>query len=580
MAANLARSSISHPFIFHLARRSPALLPAGKHAGHDPFASRGTHPVHPVSNERHDAFFFSHSFVCFDFFRRKSEAFKERDVFFARLTLFFLHPFSPKALFFLFFFFFFFSFPFFFSTRPRKEASHVLVEHSTAHAAPSGPLAFFCGPGLISLPFRVDDRRLVAFFFSLLLLLHRLAQFDMPPKDKQKKAQDAAKAKAKVKVRVWSSVEGALSFGNTESRRSIDCSTRALTREKTHPCLVLSLPLPLRTTNTRRSRTRPLASRTKTSRARSRGESSCATFAFVFLLRFRSTSFDVSFSPFSSTFPPSLYKKKKKKISPSYVQQLQKSAQTGPKAGPTAEELRKQKKKLEEEQARELASLFACVAIKQPKLQPGVDPKSVVCEFFRAGQCAKGFKCKYSHDLAVERKTRKIDLFSDMRGGADGEEEEGMEDWDQGETGEFSPPPLLFSSFLSFCVSPPLRAPSSFVAAPLLSDPLLPVPSKPLSHTRTHTEKHPKLSPRKKKRKRKRKKQRSSSLSSSRSTAPTRETPRPPRPTTAPTSSASTSWRRSRRGSTAGSGSAPTGTRSANTGKLFLIFFKTFFCFL
>jgi hypothetical protein len=393
-------------------------------------------------------FFFSHSFFCFDFFRRKSEAFKERDVFFALLTLFFLHPFSPKALFFLFFFvFFFFSFPFFFSTRPRKEASHVLVEHSTAHAAPSGPLAFFCGPGLISLPFRVDDRRLVAFFFSLLLLLHRLAQFDMPPKDKQKKAQDAAKAKAKVKVRVWSSVEGALSFGNTESRRSIDCSTRALTREKTHPCLVLSLPLPLRTTNTRRSRTRPLASRTKTSRARSRGESSCATFAFVFLLHFRSTSFDVSFSPFSSTFPPSLSQKKKKKISPSYVQQLQKSAQTGPKAGPTAEELRKQKKKLEEEQARELASLFACVAIKQPKLQPGVDPKSVVCEFFRAGQCAKGFKCKYSHDLAVERKTRKIDLFSDMRGGADGEEEEGMEDWDQGETREFFPLPLLFSFF-------------------------------------------------------------------------------------------------------------------------------------
>jgi hypothetical protein len=166
-----------------------------------------------------------------------------------------------------------------------------------------------------------------------------------------------------------------------------------------------------------------------------------------------------------STFPslpspqpsPPLSLKKKKKISPSYVQQLQKSAQTGPKAGPTAEELRKQKKKLEEEQARELASLFACVAIKQPKLQPGVDPKSVVCEFFRAGQCAKGFKCKYSHDLAVERKTRKIDLFSDMRGGADGEEEEGMEDWDQGETREFSPPPpslFVFFIFLRLASSP------------------------------------------------------------------------------------------------------------------------------
>ena len=43
----------------------------------------------------------------------------------------------------------------------------------------------------------------------------------------------------------------------------------------------------------------------------------------------------------------------------------------------------------------------------------GVDPKSILCEYFRHGQCTKGFKCKYSHDLAVERKTQKIDLVSD-----------------------------------------------------------------------------------------------------------------------------------------------------------------------
>ena len=47
----------------------------------------------------------------------------------------------------------------------------------------------------------------------------------------------------------------------------------------------------------------------------------------------------------------------------------------------------------------------------------GVDPKSVVCEFFRHGQCAKGFKCKYSHDLSVERKGEKIDIYSDQRDG-------------------------------------------------------------------------------------------------------------------------------------------------------------------
>ena len=43
----------------------------------------------------------------------------------------------------------------------------------------------------------------------------------------------------------------------------------------------------------------------------------------------------------------------------------------------------------------------------------GVDPKSVVCEYFRHGQCTKGFKCKFSHDLNVERKGGKIDVFSD-----------------------------------------------------------------------------------------------------------------------------------------------------------------------
>ena len=47
----------------------------------------------------------------------------------------------------------------------------------------------------------------------------------------------------------------------------------------------------------------------------------------------------------------------------------------------------------------------------------GVDPKSIVCEFYRRGQCAKGFKCKYSHDLNVERKGEKIDLYSDKRDG-------------------------------------------------------------------------------------------------------------------------------------------------------------------
>lgn len=47
---------------------------------------------------------------------------------------------------------------------------------------------------------------------------------------------------------------------------------------------------------------------------------------------------------------------------------------------------------------------------------PGVDPKSIVCEYFRHGQCTKGFKCKFSHDLSVERKTHKADVFTDRWG--------------------------------------------------------------------------------------------------------------------------------------------------------------------
>ncbi|KAG1679483.1 hypothetical protein FOA52_011082 [Chlamydomonas sp. UWO 241] len=83
----------------------------------------------------------------------------------------------------------------------------------------------------------------------------------------------------------------------------------------------------------------------------------------------------------------------------------------------------KAKKEREEAKAAALAEIFS---VKQPKLAPGVDPKSVVCEFFRHGQCTKGTRCKYSHDLNVEKKGPKIDLFTDQR-----DIEEGMDDWDQ-----------------------------------------------------------------------------------------------------------------------------------------------------
>jgi len=108
-----------------------------------------------------------------------------------------------------------------------------------------------------------------------------------------------------------------------------------------------------------------------------------------------------------------------------YVQQVQNQSKnaTQPKADAAA--AKKSKKEAEEAAQRELNDLFA-QAIKQPKVPPGTDPKSVVCEYYRQGRCTKGHKCKYSHDLNVERKGGKIDLFTERR-----EDQEGMEDWDQ-----------------------------------------------------------------------------------------------------------------------------------------------------
>ncbi|KAK8921645.1 Zinc finger CCCH domain-containing protein 21 [Platanthera zijinensis] len=117
-----------------------------------------------------------------------------------------------------------------------------------------------------------------------------------------------------------------------------------------------------------------------------------------------------------------LKNKNKSKTVQKYVQSLHQSVQPKPDHSKEAA-----KKKKEEEKAREkeLNDLFK-VAVSQPKVPLGVDPKSILCEFFKAGQCAKGFKCKFSHDLNVQRKGEKIDIYSDKR-----DDEDTMEDWDQ-----------------------------------------------------------------------------------------------------------------------------------------------------
>jgi hypothetical protein len=102
-----------------------------------------------------------------------------------------------------------------------------------------------------------------------------------------------------------------------------------------------------------------------------------------------------------------------------------------------AEKAAREKEKLAAEKAKqEAAELFK--PVQTQRVPFGVDPKTVLCVFFKQGNCEKGKKCKFSHDLEVGRKAEKKDLYQDTRegqpaGGKDGEgkEEDDMADWDE-----------------------------------------------------------------------------------------------------------------------------------------------------
>lgn len=84
---------------------------------------------------------------------------------------------------------------------------------------------------------------------------------------------------------------------------------------------------------------------------------------------------------------------------------------------------------------RETAELFKPVQVQ--KVAFGVDPKTVLCMFYKQGNCDKGRKCKFSHDLAVERKGVKRDLYQDTREVEDeAKRKDDMIDWDEGELGK------------------------------------------------------------------------------------------------------------------------------------------------
>ncbi|KAG5897144.1 hypothetical protein JTB14_020873 [Gonioctena quinquepunctata] len=108
-----------------------------------------------------------------------------------------------------------------------------------------------------------------------------------------------------------------------------------------------------------------------------------------------------------------------------FIQQVEKQVKTGG-LHPLKEDTKKLEKEKKLKEQKELAALFR--PVQTQKIEKGADPKSVVCAFFKQGQCGKGDKCKFSHDLAVERKGEKRSMYVDMRDDGEGET---MENWDE-----------------------------------------------------------------------------------------------------------------------------------------------------
>lgn len=109
------------------------------------------------------------------------------------------------------------------------------------------------------------------------------------------------------------------------------------------------------------------------------------------------------------------------------------------KAGGNAEQKKKEAEKAQrerEKKAAEDAKREADMLLNKPaqiqKVPFGVDPKTVLCIFHKKGNCEKGRKCKFSHDLEMDRKTEKKNVYQDTR--EDEEEKKKAEtsaDWDE-----------------------------------------------------------------------------------------------------------------------------------------------------
>uniref|UniRef100_A0AC35TIJ9 Zinc finger CCCH domain-containing protein 15 homolog n=1 Tax=Rhabditophanes sp. KR3021 TaxID=114890 RepID=A0AC35TIJ9_9BILA len=89
-------------------------------------------------------------------------------------------------------------------------------------------------------------------------------------------------------------------------------------------------------------------------------------------------------------------------------------------------EMEKAKKKDMEDDLMDIKKLMKPIIANQT--DKDVDPKTVLCAFFKQNMCNKGTRCKWSHDLEIEKKVAKKNMFFDSRDLK--KEEETNENWD------------------------------------------------------------------------------------------------------------------------------------------------------
>lgn len=117
------------------------------------------------------------------------------------------------------------------------------------------------------------------------------------------------------------------------------------------------------------------------------------------------------------------------------IKQMQAQAKSGgtpEEKKKAAEKAQREREKLAAEAAkREVEELLNKPAQVQ-KVPFGVDPKTVLCIFHKKGNCEKGKKCKFSHDMELDRKTDKRSLYTDTRAEDEAKKRaEASADWDE-----------------------------------------------------------------------------------------------------------------------------------------------------